>query len=61
MAASLDKDGTDNNIIPSNEAEWLFVNYHDDYHQDDNHQPALNDYDDRPRKGKKGKYLKDWE
>ncbi len=33
----------------------------EDIYCDHNNQPGMNDFDDRPKKGKKGKYLKDWE
>jgi len=32
-----------------------------EYDEEHNQQPPLNDFDYKPKRGKKGKYLKDWQ
>ena len=51
------KDGTDQgiNILEDDDTEWVLVKHEDDY------RPCLSDFEDKPKKGKKGKRLKDWE
>ena len=56
VAGDYDKDGTVNcNYELEDDDVWVIVKCEEDC------QPCLSDFEDKHRKGKKGKYLKDWE
>ena len=55
VASDYNKDGTGQWYEEPEDDEWMFIKREEDC------KPCLSDIEDRPKKGKKGKYLKDWE